>query len=82
MDLKNYEINPERMMYGWTSNNSIFAELGQDYTSSTNRTKINGEPGFAWLDNMQKYGRMIDGVNNKDWRVKGGNPLTIFTHLK
>ena len=32
LDLKNYKVNPHREMYGWTSNNSIFAELGMDYT--------------------------------------------------
>ena len=25
LDLKNYEVNPHRDQYGWTSNNSIFA---------------------------------------------------------
>ena len=24
LDLKNYEVNPHRDQYGWTSNNSIF----------------------------------------------------------
>lgn len=32
INLKNYEINPERMAYGWVSNNSIFAKIGQDYS--------------------------------------------------
>ena len=33
LDLKNYEVNPHRDQYGWTSNNSIFTmELGMDYT--------------------------------------------------
>ena len=27
LDLKNYKVNPHRDQYGWTSNNSIFAEL-------------------------------------------------------
>ena len=26
LDLKNYEVNPHRAEYGWTSNNSIFAD--------------------------------------------------------
>ena len=38
------------------------------------RIAINGEPGFAWLENMRAYGRMNDAPNNKDWRVSGGNP--------
>ena len=28
IDLKNYEKYPDRMNYGWVSNNSIFAMLG------------------------------------------------------
>jgi ribonucleoside-triphosphate reductase len=33
LDLKNYKVNKHRETYGWTSNNSVFAELGMDYTS-------------------------------------------------
>lgn len=29
--LKNYEKNPDRMEFGWVSNNSILAKLGMDY---------------------------------------------------
>ena len=32
INLKNYEINPERASYGWLSNNSVYAQLGQDYS--------------------------------------------------
>jgi ribonucleoside-triphosphate reductase len=74
LDLKNYEVNPHRAEYGWTSNNSIFAELGMDYEPSAERVRINGEPGYAWLQNMKKYGRMKDDANFKDHRAKGGNP--------
>ena len=49
LDLKNYKVNPGREQYGWTSNNSIFAELGMDYTDVCKRIVDNGEPGFAWL---------------------------------
>ena len=74
LDLKNYEVNPHREQYGWTSNNSIYAELGMDYTDVCKRIVDNGEPGFAWLDNMQKYSRMKNGGDWKDRRVAGGNP--------
>jgi len=74
LDLKNYKVNPEREQYGWTSNNSIFAELGMDYTDVCKRIVDNGEPGFAWLDNMRHYSRMQNGGDNKDRRVAGGNP--------
>jgi ribonucleoside-triphosphate reductase (thioredoxin) len=74
LDLKNYKVNPDRESYGWTSNNSIFADLGMDYTEAANRTSINGEPGYAWLENMKGYSRMNNGPDNKDHRVSGGNP--------
>ena len=74
LDLKNYKVNPEREEYGWTSNNSIFAELGMDYTDVCKRIVDNGEPGFAWLENMRGYSRLKNGRDNKDHRVMGGNP--------
>ena len=74
LDLKNYKVNPHRDQYGWTSNNSIFAELGMDYTEAARRIVDNGEPGFAWLDNMRHYSRMKNGGDNKDHRAMGGNP--------
>jgi len=74
INLKNYKKNPHRETYGWTSNNSIFAELGMDYTDVSERINDNGEPGFAWLDNMREYSRMRNGKDNKDHRVAGGNP--------
>ena len=51
LDLKNYKVNPHRDQYGWTSNNSVFAELGMDYTDICKRIEDNGEPGLAWLEN-------------------------------
>lgn len=84
LSLKNYYWNAEegkfvgamaeRADFGWTSNNSIFAKVGQDYTEVGAQTAVNGEPGYAWLENMQKYGRMIDPPNWKDKKAKGGNP--------
>jgi len=74
LDLKNYKVNPHREMYGWTSNNSIFAELGMDYTEVCKRITDNGEPGFAWLENMRGYSRLKNGKDDKDHRVAGGNP--------
>ena len=74
LDLKNYKVNPHREQYGWTSNNSVYAELGMDYTETAKRIVDNGEPGFAWLHNMRKYSRMKNGGDWKDHRVAGGNP--------
>jgi ribonucleoside-triphosphate reductase len=63
-----------RAAYGWTSNNSVFAELGMDYTKVATQTAVNGEIGYAWLENMRQFGRMIDSPNWKDKKAKGGNP--------
>lgn len=84
LKLKDYKWNEKsqsyvgtkihRAEYGWASNNSIFAELGQDYTKVTEQVALNGEPGFAWLHNMQAYSRMNGKPDWKDKRVTGGNP--------
>ena len=74
VNLKNWAINPHRGAYGWTSNNSVFAHQGMDYTKTAAVTAANGEPGYAWLDNMKAYGRMNGQPDNKDWRAEGGNP--------
>jgi ribonucleoside-triphosphate reductase len=74
LDLKNYKVNPHRAEYGWTSNNSVFAKIGMNYKDCAERTRLNGEPGYAWLDNMRSYSRMNNGPDNKDHRVSGGNP--------
>lgn len=77
INLKNYKLNKNRESYGWTSNNSIFAELGMDYTDVAHRINDNGEPGFAWLENMQNYSRIRNGKDRKDHRVAGGNPCVV-----
>lgn len=72
MDLK---LDKEKLYaWRWASNNSLFAEQGMDYTVAAQRTAENGEPGYAWLENMRAYGRMADPKNYKDERVMGGNP--------
>eukprot|EP01119_Soliformovum_irregulare_P025453 TRINITY_DN9434_c0_g1_i1.p1 TRINITY_DN9434_c0_g1~~TRINITY_DN9434_c0_g1_i1.p1 ORF type:complete len:681 (-),score=139.37 TRINITY_DN9434_c0_g1_i1:226-2268(-) len=74
IDLKDYTKNPARAAFGWTSNNSVYGTLGMDYTALCHRITKNGEPGIAWLENMQKYSRMGQPPDNKDYRVRGGNP--------
>jgi len=74
LDLKSYEMNPQRQEYGWASNNSIFAKIGMDYSDACARVRTNGEPGFAWLSNMQAFSRMDGKPDYRDQRVLGGNP--------
>lgn len=60
--------------YRWVSNNSPIVEVGQDYSGPAEATAINGEPGYFWLDNARKYGRMKDGPDHGDMDALGGNP--------
>lgn len=64
----------------WASNNSIFAEVGMDYTRFMDSVKNNGEPGFLWLDNCKNYGRMVDGYQEGiDGLAVGSNPCSEQT---
>lgn len=45
-----------------------------NYDAVADRVRSNGEPGFAWLENMRQYGRMVDPADWKDHRAKGGSP--------
>jgi len=63
-----------RAGYGWTSNNSIFADLGMNYKKVATQTAKNGEPGYVWLENMKAYSRINNGPDWKDKRVAGPNP--------
>lgn len=74
LNLKSYDVNPQRQEHGWASNNSIFAKIGMDYTDVCDHIRTNGEPGLAWLSNMQSFSRMNGKPDYKDQRVAGGNP--------
>ena len=74
LNLKNYELNPQRMAYGWMSNNSVEVSVGQDLSPIIDGISRNGEPGVIWMDVSRKYGRLSDPENNKDWRIAGYNP--------
>jgi adenosylcobalamin-dependent ribonucleoside-triphosphate reductase len=78
LDLKNYERNPERAGHGWVSNNSIMADVGMDYGPIVDRILANGEPGLIWLDNMRRYSRMGDAVDDKDAAAEGSNPCVEY----
>jgi ribonucleotide reductase alpha subunit len=45
-----------------------------DYSMFEKRIIDNGEPGLAWLDNMQNYSRTNGEPDMKDIKVTGGNP--------
>ena len=74
INLKNYDLNPDRMAHGWTSNNSVFCDVGMDYSKISIPMSKNGEPGCFWLDNARKFDRMNNVVTNTDHKACGGNP--------
>lgn len=74
LDLKNYAKNPERVDFGWCSNNSVIADSDTNYEEIAERINNNGEPGVFWLDNVRDYGRMNSIVDGKDHRAMGTNP--------
>lgn len=63
INLKNYEMFPERSETGWMSNNSVVLTANADYEDFSyipdlaRRIRDNGEPGVINLYNIQKYGR-------------------------
>jgi ribonucleotide reductase alpha subunit len=82
LDLKNYKLNPHRSKYGWTSNNSVMAQIGMNYEPIVDRIFDNGEPGLIWLQNMRAFSRMGRKPDFKDRRVTGSNPCVVFCFLK
>ncbi len=72
LDLK---VDAEKVAeYRWVSNNSVLARAGMDYDQVLRRTIENGEPGFFWLENARRRGRMSDPVDGRDEAALGTNP--------
>lgn len=71
--LKDYDKNPGRMGYGWVSNNSIYSYKGMNYLPFAEQTWANGEPGFAWMENVHKFARM-NGIPDERDQALGFNP--------
>lgn len=77
LSLKDWNVNPERMGrdgWGHLSNNSCFAQVGNDYSFLADRITLNGEPGLFWLDLAQNRGRLADPPDGKEYRTRGINP--------
>jgi adenosylcobalamin-dependent ribonucleoside-triphosphate reductase len=66
--------NAKRSEWGWTSNNTVYMKIGDDYTNLAKQVSLNGEPGFFWLENTHNYGRMNEQFDHLDYRVEGTNP--------
>ena len=68
-----------RAKFGWTSNNTVACELGQNYQKLAEQTGLNGEPGYIWMENAKNYGRMCDAPDYKDHKAVGTNPCSEQT---
>jgi len=78
INMKDYKLFPKELKnWRWASNNSVFAEVGQDYTDIAKKIAVNGEPGLFWLDNAKKYSRMVDPQNDLDYKAVGCNPCCV-----
>lgn len=76
MDLKNYDMYPERAAIGWMSNNSVLLEEDRDFErlgEIADRVIRNGEPGFINLRNLPK-GRIGKNDVVKPDKAVGFNP--------
>lgn len=72
--------NAKRSTWGWSSNNSVFAEIGMDYTNVANQIAKNGEPGILWLSNAKRFSRMNGAEPDyKDIKACGANPCVEQT---
>ena len=60
--------------WGYLSNNSVIAKSGSDLGFLAEQITVNGEPGMMWLDIAQKYGRLTDPPDGKEYRTRGMNP--------
>jgi intein/homing endonuclease len=76
IELKNYEKNPERAAFGWSSNNTVMADIGDSYKEVAKTIMLNGEPGILWRSNMREYSRMCDPKDYVDKNTDGVNPCS------
>ena len=79
LNLKNYDENTRRLDWGWASNNSVIAQVGDDYDEIAERIADNGEPGLWWSDLCRDYGRLVDPPDRRDYRAAGTNPCSEQT---
>jgi adenosylcobalamin-dependent ribonucleoside-triphosphate reductase len=65
--------------YRWASNNSVVCQVGMEYSGVAERTTVNGEPGYFWLENARAFGRMQDPPDWSDRSAEGTNPCVEQT---
>jgi ribonucleoside-diphosphate reductase alpha chain len=78
LNLKNYNLYPERMSIGWMSNNSCRFRERNDFlriSAIAERIRDNGEPGIYNQLNVTRYGRYGDETYGPD-KATGMNPCS------
>jgi Txe/YoeB family toxin of Txe-Axe toxin-antitoxin module len=60
------------MSHRYGSNNSVSCTIGMDYEALAKETIKQGEPGFQWLENARKYGRVGEKISERN--IGGTNP--------
>src|SRR5690606_22585896 len=69
LNLKNYDLNPERMNIGWMSNNTAVFKTTEQFElipEIAERIFKNGEPGFFNQMNVRRFGRVGTHFNDHD----------------
>lgn len=73
------------MTHRWASNNTVLCRTDATFDGLAEMTVANGEPGYGFMDNIRKYGRMrepIPGIDAPLWADKhadGFNPCAEQT---
>lgn len=84
LELKNYELYPERQEIGWMSNNTVKCFEDEDFEllgEVAKRVVVRGEPGFANLRNFPigRVGKKIRYPSGRRDKAVGLNPCGEIT---
>jgi len=83
LNLKNYNLYPERSEIGWMSNNSVVLTERSHFAVMPDIAKLvqsNGEPGILNMLNISKYGRIGDRMPDQAVGINpcGESPLESY----
>jgi len=80
LSLKDFGNNRDTDVWPrWASNNSCVVSSKTKFTKMAELTQLYGNPGYLFIDNCRKYGRMSDPPDYKDMKAEGANPCVEQT---
>lgn len=80
LSLKDFGNNRDTDVWPrWASNNSVIVTSKTDFKAMAALTNLYGNPGYLFIDNCRKYGRMSDPPDYKDMKAEGANPCVEQT---